>query len=380
MLVQTMPENFDALRNRISSEERDILNVVYKFWIENNEWIPKNILHHKIRNPKLDEMIKGLNGSIIFESWDNNEKRYELTLLGAYISDYQSEIEDTLVKYVKFIHDIYDVEPAVKQIKSRAIQKKYNLTDEQIICMGRLIRLSYFLNGGFGGDLEWESCMPDNVHEFLYITNFEDYIKTKVFSTYKKNEPVSYQDRLASFHAEDAASKKHFFSKLRGDIGADGSIGLTEINGGQADLIKYVTDDSFKKGHIDEINKAYKYGCYTCVFVLLRKIIENLIIDILKHRFPPTNKDNKELYFDVNQGRNKDFGMILKNLYSKRKEFDHEEKLVEKIYNTSLRLKDESNDKVHYWFHLVQDPKEVDNLSPQGLIDMITTLEKHIGM
>jgi hypothetical protein len=113
------------------------------------------------------------------------------------------------------------------------------------------------------------------------------------------------------------------------------------------EVIDYDTDDHFIQGHINELNKAYTYGCYTSVNILARKIIENLIIDILKMKYPESSLANKKLYFDINQKRYHDFGVILKNLERKKHEFGSENKGVERLYKLSKQFKDDANDKTH---------------------------------
>jgi hypothetical protein len=51
---------------------------------------------------------------------------------------------------------------------------------------------------------------------------------------------------------------------------------------------------------IDEINTCFEYEAYSSTMVMLRKLIENLIIAILRFKYSPT--DNHEMYFDENSG------------------------------------------------------------------------------
>ena len=146
------------------------------------------------------------------------------------------------------------------------------------------------------------------------------------------------------------------------------------------ELIKYSTNDYFRKGHLEEINKAYTYTCYTSVFIMLRKIVENMLIDILRFKFPPNTQENKELYFDINQNRFKDFSIIIANLKKKSPDFGIEKKLVERIADLSKSFKDKTNDKTHSWFHLVKNKAEIDELDPQMLIELISRLENNMGM
>lgn len=146
------------------------------------------------------------------------------------------------------------------------------------------------------------------------------------------------------------------------------------------EVVEYETADHFIKGHIQELNKAYTHGCYTAVYILARKIIENLIIDILRKKFPEKNKENKELYFNTAQGRFKDFSEILKNLYDKRGEFGSESKGVERLYSLARKLKDDANDKTHSWYHLVEQKSEIDSLNLKQVIEIIKKLESFVGI
>lgn len=145
-------------------------------------------------------------------------------------------------------------------------------------------------------------------------------------------------------------------------------------------LIEYETKDHFKKGHIEELNRAYTFSCNTSVFILGRKIVENLIIDILKAKYPEKLKNNKELYFDTNQGRLKDFEVILKNLKSKKADFGSENKAVERLCDLAKSLKDDANNKTHSWYHLVESKKEISNLNLKAIIEIIKKLEKEVGI
>jgi hypothetical protein len=141
-------------------------------------------------------------------------------------------------------------------------------------------------------------------------------------------------------------------------------------------FITYQTDDYFKKGHIDELNRAFTNSCYTCAHILSRKIIENLIREILSKYYPPNNRQNKELYYDTAARRFKDFSAILKNLYDKRKDFDMEkEKIVERLYQKAIKFKDDANDKTHSWYHLVEAKTELIELNVQSIIELIKKFE-----
>lgn len=140
-------------------------------------------------------------------------------------------------------------------------------------------------------------------------------------------------------------------------------------------LIKYETDKYFIKGHIKEVNKAYTKGCYTSTYLLARKIIENLVVGILSKKYPHNKKRNLEIYYDISRARIKDFSIILKALYDKRKDFDFEkEKAIARFYQLAIHFKKDANDKTHSWFHLVEKKKEIDDLNIQALVELLKTI------
>jgi hypothetical protein len=142
-------------------------------------------------------------------------------------------------------------------------------------------------------------------------------------------------------------------------------------------FVKYETANRFIKGHVTETNKAYTFGCYTAGFILCRKIIENLLTDIIRRKYPSNKKQNVEIYFDTSRGRTRDFSEILKNLRKRSQDFGPDKVLLERIVQQSDHFRNDANDKTHSWYHLVRNKKELDDTNIQDIIDMIVLLERY---
>ncbi len=144
-------------------------------------------------------------------------------------------------------------------------------------------------------------------------------------------------------------------------------------------IIKFPSSNKFIKGHIDETNRAYSSKCYTAAYILIRKILENLIIDIIRQKFPPKKKkENLEMYYDLNQKRSKDFSAILKNFEKESSKFAPDDVLIKRIVKLCKEFKDDANDKTHSWYHLVSKKKELDDKDPQYILDLIEQLGKNV--
>jgi len=136
-------------------------------------------------------------------------------------------------------------------------------------------------------------------------------------------------------------------------------------------FVKYQTEDKFLNKHIDEINKCYSANGYTASFILIRKVIENLIVEIIKEKFPNRNKKHKEIYLDLDKGRILDLSSLIKNLREKSKKFDPEEKkLIQRILQLSEEFKNDANDKTHSLYH-ISSKKELIDKNPQQIFDLI---------
>jgi len=144
-------------------------------------------------------------------------------------------------------------------------------------------------------------------------------------------------------------------------------------------LAKYNSQDSLLKAHLNEINKAYTFGCYTACFVLCRKVLENLIVhNIIKKKYPLNKHEHKSKYFDFNRNRILDFEILLKNLRASCNDFQPEKKLVERICYLSDQFKDSANDMTHSFYHIATK-KEIDEKRFQETLYLVRKLEDSIN-
>jgi len=137
-------------------------------------------------------------------------------------------------------------------------------------------------------------------------------------------------------------------------------------------IIQFESADHFLNKHLAEINRAYTYKCYTCVFVLTRKVLENLIVEILKTKYPA----QCDLYFDISKGRNHDFSVVLDNLFRKRSEFGEDKKVaIERLHQKLKPFKNDANDKVHSLYHIVESANEIDDWNIGSIMALITRIQ-----
>lgn len=91
-------------------------------------------------------------------------------------------------------------------------------------------------------------------------------------------------------------------------------------------LVKFDSENKFLSAHLDEINRCYTHKGYTVSFMLIRKVIEFLITEIIKIKFPEKTKEHRGIYLDFSYGRIRDLSELIKNLRDIFNSFDPEEK------------------------------------------------------
>jgi len=84
------------------------------------------------------------------------------------------------------------------------------------------------------------------------------------------------------------------------------------------DLKEEELPDSFYYDLIIDINKCYSLGVYSAVRILGRKLLENLLIDLLRKKFGMTEID---LFYDKRKKRFYDFKILLENVGAKLDDF-----------------------------------------------------------
>ncbi|MFH1399447.1 MAG: hypothetical protein ABIG95_05035 [Candidatus Woesearchaeota archaeon] len=136
-------------------------------------------------------------------------------------------------------------------------------------------------------------------------------------------------------------------------------------------FVKFETSNKFLKKHLEEINRCYTFNCCTAAFILIRKIIENLIVEIAKNEFPDKTSEQKKIYLDLGKGRIHDLSVLIKNLRKEAQSCDPEKKkLILRILQLSEQFKDDANDKTHSLYHIC-GKKELKEKNPQEILDLI---------
>lgn len=250
---------FAALRESLTKDQREVINAVWKYYREHQEWIPTRILHHDMKKEFVLSAVEPLGGSIIFKTQVGAKECYELTLLGVLLSDYGSEAEKLLVGYLDYIRNQYLKNAMVEKVAAEEVQRSLQLIDEQVELLGRLILLGYFYGGSAFPGKKWECGVPKDIDDLPAIRDLHEYVQKTALRDYNPKEPIEPNDRL-----------RYSLSKGPKQQG-------TEFEFIQDPLLQ----DQLAKDW-DEAQRVHGVKAWKSCVILCGGILEGMLLDVLK--------------------------------------------------------------------------------------------------
>jgi hypothetical protein len=127
---------------------------------------------------------------------------------------------------------------------------------------------------------------------------------------------------MGNLTSEEASAELAQILKLWGGKEPDRNYLLSNLPSLNVEKLLEVTDtpDDFYRKLIDEINHLYMHKLALSLSVLIRKLLENLLIDILRKRY---GTSELSLYYDTSKRRFFDFSILLKNFENRQADFHH---------------------------------------------------------
>jgi hypothetical protein len=113
--------------------------------------------------------------------------------------------------------------------------------------------------------------------------------------------------------------------------GVKAALSLSIIKTRYVDVDRF--PDDFYKGLVEQINACYQHAVYPASQILIRKLLENCLIDILRKRYGLAKID---MFYNTSKGHFHDFSTLLENANTRIKDFAHvkdpfDENLLKKI-------------------------------------------------
>ncbi len=132
--------------------------------------------------------------------------------------------------------------------------------------------------------------------------------------------------------------------------------------------------DIFYKRLEQEVNLAYAHGDIpSAAFVLSRKLIENLLYNLLQVRYGGGPQITK--YFDTKHRRPLDFSVLIDNLSSSKADFDLDQhSRIDKFLTLVRPFRENANSKAHNLLEYAESMKEVRSAKVPEMVELLLKL------
>ncbi len=120
-----------------------------------------------------------------------------------------------------------------------------------------------------------------------------------------------------------------------------------------------------------EINACYSAKLFNACLLLSRKIIENLIYNLLRIKF----RSDIELRWNTGRNRPHNFAILVDNLEQKRSQFNQEEQMfIDKFIKLCKPFRRYANSKAHNIMEYIERKDEIDNMKIPEMIQILLNL------
>lgn len=124
-----------------------------------------------------------------------------------------------------------------------------------------------------------------------------------------------------------------------------------------------------------EINDCHRTNFPNAVFLLSRKLIENLIYDVLVRKFPTRQK----LWWNEQLGEHLNLSPLLKNLFENRHEFKpNSKRQIEKCHELGGVFRDESNKTTHNMYDYLDSKNDLDRFKVNDMIQLLINIHRNL--
>lgn len=186
----------EQLRSQLTEPQREFLNESWKYYRQNGKWPLTRTVHSCRGKRTVRECLQGLGGDIVMEAQDSMSGRhYELTIIGALLTNEGRTYFTMLVQYLEFLRKQYKEAPERLGFSHEDFREPLRLSNEQLKTLGELVRLGNLWGGGSYGDDSWSVRPPDEIEDMPDEGPLDEPLENLLFQRFQGGKPVFFEER-----------------------------------------------------------------------------------------------------------------------------------------------------------------------------------------
>lgn len=195
-----------TLRDSITDRQREILDDVWTQLKKTNIGAPERPLFDKYGKSQLLHETQKLGRSVIYSNHEENKIRYNLGLVGIFLTSDGPHLEKVVEKYLIVLRDVYAKDKEIERFSSKDLASwAPELSANELASLRQIL---YRSQGSFASRLggwnteEWLVSVDDDVVELKNVKNWKIYIQAGIMKQHDSRLPA---DRIR-YHGFSAPS------------------------------------------------------------------------------------------------------------------------------------------------------------------------------
>ena len=196
------PNNPDlkSLRREVSDRQRAILDDVWAHIKEKNIGLPERPLLEKYGKATLTDETGKLGGTVIRSDYEENKLRYNLTVIGIFLTSDGPRLEKLVERYLMVLRDAYRNNRDIERFSSKELASW--APDVSPSELNELRQILYRAHGSLASSLagwnaeEWFAAVDDDVVELKNVHDWPSYIEPRIMKGYDPREPAGERERM----------------------------------------------------------------------------------------------------------------------------------------------------------------------------------------
>lgn len=201
------------------------------------------------------------------------------------------------------------------------------------------------------------SLSPDRCKRFqgLFSTNkrsgINEYtytIQDYIHGVYLEKQARNYVDEVTSKRLKEQMEMLRTASSRLNEFSFDLE-SFVKINPIYSNRASFTTENTNQIIDIDledehynslktEINSSFRTGLFISTFLLSRTLIENLLIDVLRHIYPPITDENISIYYNIEDQNFRDLNILTSTVTERKSQIPFDDHVLDEILLTLERM------------------------------------------
>jgi hypothetical protein len=178
----------DKLRAQLTSDQRAIINAIWRYDREKNQGIPALTLYDQFGSEMaVRSALESLGGDVAFiPQYDSGRRRFRLTFLGHLLAEQGKELEGLLARYLEYVQKLLKADGEVNTINLQEAMDSLGFSPEQQTFFKSMFYSTPF-HGSGGGD---GTGLPPDVDEWYFAPDMHAYVQERAMRRYDPSTPI----------------------------------------------------------------------------------------------------------------------------------------------------------------------------------------------